>query len=279
MNQDPLHPITNAQVEAYERDGAIVLRGQYDDAWLGYLNEAIEAARALPGPFAQDHTVAGEEAAFYSDLAMSHRVPAFRRFALEGPGPAMAARLMRSERVNFFYDALWVKEAGTTRTTPWHHDQPSYQIEGRQVCLIWLPLQPVAREVCLETVAGSHRWGRSFRVTRINGGYYDSHDGDPLEPAPDIDGRRADYRILAWALEPGDAIAFHGMTLHGSAGNSSALRRAAVSTVWAGEDVTYTERPSEMQPRFEGHGLTPGDPIDCAFFPRAWPREAMGRPA
>ena len=273
MNHDPLNPVTEQDVEEFRRDGAICLRGMYDPAWLELLSTAIETARARPGRFAQDHSVEGEAAAAYSDLAMSHWIPEFRRYALEGPGPSIAASLMQATRINFFYDALWVKEAGTSRATPWHHDQSVYQVDGNQLCLIWLPLEPVAREVCIEFVAGSQDWGRLFRPERINGGWYGGADlGDGLEFPPDVNSNREDYRILGWDMQPGDCIVFGGMTLHGAPGNLSAVRRAAVSTVWMGDDTTYIERVGEMQPYFEGHGLVPGDPMDCEYFPRAWPR-------
>ena len=43
-------------------------------------------------------------------------------------------------------------------------------------------------------------------------------------------------RPLSWAVEPGDAIAFHGRTVHGAPGNLSAQRhRRVLSLRWLGE--------------------------------------------
>jgi hypothetical protein len=40
--------------------------------------------------------------------------------------------------------------------TPWHQDQPYYNIDGFQTASFWIPLDPVPRESTLEFVAGSH---------------------------------------------------------------------------------------------------------------------------
>jgi len=39
---------------------------------------------------------------------------------------------------------------------------------------------------------------------------------DGLEPVPDVEANRDQYRILGWAMEPGDAVAFNYLTLHGA---------------------------------------------------------------
>jgi ectoine hydroxylase-related dioxygenase (phytanoyl-CoA dioxygenase family) len=48
----------------------------------------------------------------------------------------------------------------------------------------------------MECIAGSHAWQRIHK--------------------PDFDAQRAAYDLLGWALEPGDAIAFHFATVHGA---------------------------------------------------------------
>ena len=35
-----------------------------------------------------------------------------------------------------------------------------------------------------------------------------------LKDLPNVEARRADYRILGWEIEPGDAMCVHMLTLH-----------------------------------------------------------------
>ncbi len=274
MNREPLSGITGDDMAAYERDGAVCLRRMFDSEWIDRIAGAIHEARAHPGAYAQDHTVAGESAGFFSDLQMHHRVPAFADLYRDGPVGEIAGRLMGAARVNLLHDAMWVKEPGASRATPWHHDQPFYCMDGHQMMVLWLSVDPVPRGLSLEFIAGSHRWGRKFRPERVNGGWYDGYgEGDGFELPPDMSPEsRARYRILGWDLQPGDCIAFHGMTLHGGPGNATAAPRRAMSVVMVGDDATYVRRPGETQPSYEGCGLAAGDPIDNEYFWRMWTR-------
>ena len=272
MNRAPLEPLSRRQVEAYRRDGAVHLPRVLDEAWVEHLRGAVDLARTRPGPHAQDHGIEGESGGFVSDLQMSHRVPEFRPFFTESPMGALAAALMDSQRVNLLHDAMWLKEAGSSRRTPWHHDLPFYCMEGDQMCVMWVALDPHPASVSLAFLRGSHRWGRRFRPERINGGWYDGYgEGDGFEAPPDVEGSPGLFERLAWPMEAGDCVAFHGLTLHGSPGNHAATPRRAISLVVVGDDAVFVERDRETQPRYEGHGLAPGDPIDCAYFPRMHP--------
>lgn len=59
---------------------------------------------------------------------------------------------MNSETARLYHDHLLVKEPNTRQRTPWHQDQPYYNIDGRQNCSMWMPVDPVSRESTLEFV-------------------------------------------------------------------------------------------------------------------------------
>src|SRR3546814_16919730 len=86
--------------------------------------------------------------------------------------------------------------------------------------------------------------------TKFKGQAFDRREAD-LEPLPDIDARRGEYEILGWDLEPGDAIAFSFLTVHGAPGNAqSANRRRAFAARNCGDDVVFARRPGEGSPPF-----------------------------
>ena len=269
MNREPIEPVTAEMVEAYRRDGAVHVPGVLDEEWVEHLRDAVALARTRPGPNAQDHSIEGESGGFFSDLQMSHRVPAFLPFITESPMGAVAAALMGSRKVNLLHDAMWLKEAGSSRRTPWHHDQPFYCMEGEQMCVMWVALDAHPASVSLAFLRGSHRWRRRFRPERINGGWYDGYgDGDGFEAPPVVENDPARFERLAWPMRAGDCVVFHGLTLHGSPGNHESTPRRAISLVVVGDDAVFVERGRETQPSYAGHGLSPGDPIDCDYFPR-----------
>jgi len=255
----------------YERDGVVCVRGVLDAARLEALAAAVEDGMAAPGPHAEEYTPAGGDGRFFGDLEMALRLPAFRHFALESPLPRVAAEVMGASRVNFFYDQLLVKEPGTAERTPWHQDQPYWAVSGYQVCSVWVPLDPVPEEVSVEFVAGSHRWPEFSPYHFADGTPY---AGTGLPPLPDIEARRADHRILRFALQPGDCIVFQAMIVHGAPGNRGAARRRAVSVRYCGDDARYCRRRGEVAIPTVDPGLAHGARLDCDRFPLAWLRPA-----
>jgi len=279
LNESPLREITDGEVEDYRRDGAVCLRGLFDTDWLDLLAQAVD--KAEPGPMVRRNTPAGAPGEFFVDFQLWQRWPEARRFVFDSPAAEIAATLLGSRTIAFYHDHLLVKEPGTRERTPWHHDQPYYPVDGAMVGSIWLPLDPVPREACVEYVAGSHRWGRWFAPQYFNAGNTALAVQDArFEPIPDFDAERDRHRMLSWALAPGDCIFFHALTVHGAPGNlSEARRRRAYATRWLGDDARYGQRGGQISPPIEGHGLTPGDAMSCAMFPTVWPRTKGTPPA
>ena len=84
-------------------------------------------------------------------------------------------------------------------------------------------------------------------------------------PVPDPDAEA--MKILEWAMEPGDAVAFSFGTLHGARGNESNSRRRAFSLRLVGDDARYVARPGSTSPPFPGHGMQPGQQLREDWFP------------
>lgn len=270
--------LTPQQVSAFARDGVILLRGVFDD-WIEPLRSGVERNMQDPGPFGREYLEAAQAGRFFGDYCNWNRIEEYRRFMFESPAAEMAADLMQSHGVRIFHEHVLVKEPGTDKITPWHHDQPYYCVDGRQVCSMWIPLDPVGVETCPEFIAGSHDWGRWFLPRRFSGIDYDHADAR-LESMPDIEAHRGDYDIRSWSLEPGDAIAFHFLTVHGAPSNLSARhRRRGFAARWLGDDAVYTRRTGETSPPFPGleRRLRPGDALDVDEFPLVYPRQVHAR--
>ena len=264
MNASSTLPIDDQTVAEFLQDGVVCLRQAFGQQWVQTLRTAVEEARRSPGPFTQVHSVPGEHGDVFIDYRTSERLASFRRFLDRGPGSAIAARLLRSERVNLYADSIFVKDPGTSRRTPWHQDQPSLNVDGRQLCNLWVALDPMPRRTSLEVVIGSHRWGRWFQSI-LN---LQADTRSAFEPVPDIEAHRARYPVVGWDLEPGDCIAFHSLALHGAPGNPTDTPRRAVGAILLGDDTGWGDRAAYMNPPLVGHGLEVGDAMDCDFFPR-----------
>jgi len=268
-------PLLSADdVARYQTEGVVCLRNRFEPHWIELLREATDRCIASPGP----HAVIGnrsEPGFFFGDQDMWWRDEAFRRFLFESPAAPLAAAIMGSSTVNFFFDQVIVKEPGTVQRTPWHQDLPYWAVRGSQICAIWLALDEVAASNSVEYVIGSHRWGTEFSPRHFADGSL--YAGTGLPPLPDIDADRDRYPIRSWDMEPGDCLVFHALLVHGAPGNSSlAHRRRAVSTRWCGDDARYFVRPGEVAVPSKDPGLADGAPLTCELFPQVWPRPTAG---
>ena len=152
---EPVRP-DDETAAAFARDGVACLRSVLDPGEVAAAAAAIDAVLARPGPLAQVASSAGDPGAFTEDFCRWREIPEIERLALHSRVPALAAALMATPRVRFYHDHVLVKEGGTRQRTPWHQDQPYYNVDGRGVSA-WIPVDPVPEDGCLELVAASHR--------------------------------------------------------------------------------------------------------------------------
>jgi ectoine hydroxylase-related dioxygenase (phytanoyl-CoA dioxygenase family) len=262
----------NTDTAAYDRDGVVCLRRQFDAAWVERLRAAVERDLAHPGPSATNFAEGSTAGKFFGDMFMWRHDPDFRAAALESPAAAIAARLMGSGSADFFYDQLFVKEPGTAHPTPWHQDLPYWPVAGRQIATVWIALDRVDRSNgAVEFVAGSHRWGTRFRPTPFRKGHEVKFTASELAPIPDIDAERQKHDIKWWTMEAGDCLVFDAMIVHGAPGNlTPGARRRGLALRYTGDDVRYDPRPGTFDFPHKPD-LAAGAPMTCALFPRAWP--------
>ena len=255
-------------VEDFRRDGAVPIRGLLTTEQVETLRLGIDRNRAEPSPLAQDH---GADRSFFEDFCNWQRIDEYAQVIRDAPFGELAADLMGSETARLFHDHVLVKEAGSGEPSPWHQDQPYYCVDGMQNVSFWVPVDPVARENTLEFVAGSHAPGTWYMPRTFLTQTALVFDEGELEEVPDVEADRSAHEIVGWELEPGDAVAFHMLTLH-QAGGSPTLRRAFSVRV-LGDDARFAPRPHPTSPPFPGleEELEAGEPFEVPRFPLLHP--------
>jgi ectoine hydroxylase-related dioxygenase (phytanoyl-CoA dioxygenase family) len=263
--------MTDDLVEDFQRDGAVCLRGLFSAHELAELRAGIDLNLAQLSPRAKVASGADDPGRFVEDFCNWQENPHYRRVIFESALAATAGRLMRSSTARLYHDHMLTKEPGTRQPTPWHQDQPYYNIEGRQNVSFWIPVDAVSRASTLEFVAGSHLgpWlmPRSFMDSQAKW-----FPEGSLADLPDVETRRADFPLLGWELEPGDVVCFHMLTLHASRGVDGSSRRRVFSVRFLGDDIKHAPRRWTTSPEFPGlrDVLPPGAPMEHSLFPVLW---------
>jgi ectoine hydroxylase-related dioxygenase (phytanoyl-CoA dioxygenase family) len=265
--------IDAATLDQFRQQGAVVLRQVFTADQIDTLRAGIDLNLANLSPRAKLASAADDPGRFVEDFCNWQDNPHYRRFIFGSGVAALAGELMQGDSARLYHEHMLTKEAGTRQRTPWHQDQPYYNIDGRQNVSFWIPVDPVGRESTLEFVAGSHLgpWlmPRSFRDREAQW-----FPEGSLADLPDVDADRSAHAILGWALQPGDAVAFHMLTLHAAAGTTHEVRRRVFSVRFTGDDVRHAPRRWRTSPEFPGLAdtLPAGAPLDHPLFPLLWQR-------
>lgn len=255
----------------FEKDGVALVRHALDDMWVARLREAVERDIAEPAPGYHGYKSEDGNGRFHGNFDLWRTDEDFRAACLDSPLPRLAALLMQTDRVNLLYDQLFVKEPGTMSPTPWHNDQPYWPVKGWPVMSFWIALDPVTKDSgAVEYIRGSHKWDRWFQPKTFAKGGYDYEQNPSYEPMIDVEGERAKHDIVSWDMAPGDAIAFHGLTVHGSGGNQRQdVRRRGYSVRYTGRGVVFDARPG-TNPKLSEGGHPNGVELDSHRYPIAW---------
>lgn len=268
----------SARIEGdFARDGAVCVRGAFNADEVALAREAIDANLADLSPLAK-RASADDDGAFVEDFCSWQRLPAMERFVRTSAGAAIAGHLLHADTIRLFHDHVLVKEPGTRQRTPWHQDLPYYNVAGRSNVSMWMPVDPVSRRSTLEFIAGTHLGPWFLPRTFLDGAAKWFAEGE-LGELPDFDAAIASGapdapRLLGWALEPGDAVFFHMLTVHGAGGVEGPHRRRVLSVRYLGDDMVHAPRPWATSPPFPGleDELPAGAPLDHPSFPVLWRR-------
>ena len=152
----------------------------------------------------------------------------------DSPIADMIAVLVDSKEIWLYSDEFFIKGGGSNRT-PWHQDLPYWPLEGEKIASMWISLDPLPKEGCLEYIPGSHRQTRydGFNPRRVSEDPTLPFYGEDLPPLPDIEADRDRWNIVSWPIEPGDVILAHPGVLHGggpTAPGASVARSPSAAT-------------------------------------------------
>jgi ectoine hydroxylase-related dioxygenase (phytanoyl-CoA dioxygenase family) len=266
------HVVDPGLAEAFARDGVVCVRGALDPDEVAVAAEAIETVLEQPSPLAQVASGDDDPGRFFEDFCRWTEVDTIGRLARDSRIPAIAAALLATPRVRLYHDHVLVKEGGTAQRTPWHQDQPYYNVDGRGVSA-WIPVDPVPGAGSLELLAGSHAGPWLMPRTFLTGEARWFPEGS-LAELPDIEADRDAFDLRRYDLQPGDAVFFDFLTVHGAPGFPFAGRRRVLSLRYLSAEARHAPRRWRTSPPFEGltDELPAGAEMDHPLFPVVWPR-------
>ncbi|MGH8620404.1 MAG: phytanoyl-CoA dioxygenase family protein [Burkholderiales bacterium] len=255
-------PVTAEQIEAFRRDGFVVVPDLLSADELARFGPAVDAAVAAR--MRHDTRRLAEKSAYEQSFQQCMNLwedhPAVRPLTFHQRLGAAAAALIDAPALRVWHDQALYKEAGG-RPTDAHQDQGYWPIAETDTLTAWIPFDGSTLESgAMAYVPGSHRFGvRKF----INIFFGEPED---LIAAPEARGVAPVFVEV-----PRGGVAFHhGLTFHLANPNRTDRTRRVHTIIYFRDGCTRsTHLP---HPSVERAAIAIGAPIASPVTPIAWPR-------
>jgi ectoine hydroxylase-related dioxygenase (phytanoyl-CoA dioxygenase family) len=238
--------ITEKDIANYERDGVVKIKGAMTASQIEELDRSITpylARRKLKNKlmFGDSH--------FFTRPNVWKTDPYFLQLVQQPMFINLAARLLKSNRINLLMDMLFVKSASCKKEFGWHQEHSYTPTQGDMLISFWMATENVSLDDGgLQFIKGSHRWTEKFRlppklipVSKFLPQYWGKSKTEVFS------GRTCEESdlyskddVVSFDVEPGDILAFPGNTLHRSGPNwADNIDRKGYVIRYTGDDVTY----------------------------------------
>jgi ectoine hydroxylase-related dioxygenase (phytanoyl-CoA dioxygenase family) len=265
--------LTAAEISAYRDEGVALAPALIDRDTLDALREASHAQMNRPTKWAGD-LAPPRRGQLFMDRHMSAFQDNWRQIVFDSGQGKVAAQAMGSDEVRLYFDHLWIHGPRTPDPYRWHQNGPYWPFKGQQICSVWLAVE---NDSAIETVRGSHRWGKWYRPVLPGASdelaQWIGQSAD--EDCPDFDALRNEHEFVCFELSAGDALILDARIVHALPGNPDpAGCRIGFATHLLGDDATWDPRPGTDPIITQADvRLSPGDAAIDDAFPLLWRRE------
>lgn len=261
---DTPFPLTEAQIDAFARDGCIQLRQVLPQALLTRYGEQITrltiALNTEHRPLEERSTY---DRAFLQVMNLWEQSPLVARFVMGRRLARIAATLLRVRGVRLYHDQSLYKEPGGG-ITPAHADQYYWPLSTDRTITAWIPLQPVPMDMGpLGFYAGSQgvSFGRDLGIS------------DESEARISDNMARHGFPFQVEPFDLGD-ISFHlGWTFHKAGANTSTRPRSVMTVIYMDADMRLVPALNAVQANDRDQwcpGAREGEVIDTRKNPVIW---------
>ena len=242
-----LKRLTADQVAAFESDGLLLMPGLFSAAEIELLARLAGDDPRITGEVVEviDSTGQGAELFGWSGVT-DDLLGAYVRIARLVES---ASDLLGGEPVYHWHSKLSFKKPHSTGRWDWHQDYGSWYLEGclrQEMLSVMIAVDPCTIDNgCVELIRGSNTLGRIDHVA-----IGESRGADPTVVARALE----ELEHVACEIAPGDAVFFHGNTLHASGPNRSDRPRTVLH-------ISYNTVRNAPTRGYDHHAYVPLDAL------------------
>ncbi len=264
------------QILQFERDGFLIVKKIVEDHRIGQISAAMD--RVYQGAYNRDirpAAVRDPVKPFGTESSVQWMLNArlvdsdLWDIATEPKLGEAAACLLRTTSVSIVEDQLLDKP---NQGAPVNlHQDYSYWRFSTSVNMLtcWIALSDMNVEMGpVEMVRGSHKWGFAARPRELIHGSREEY----LAVAESVRPEEAKFDFVSAIVKQGGGVFFHGLTFHGSRGNSTSQTRRAISLHWAAAECKLDRtKLLDYDHPYLFSGLRQGDSLNNKYIPKVYP--------
>ena len=88
--------LSQEQVERYQEDGAILLKGVFDKAWIESIKAGIQKNMEEPSPYGERLKAKDNEGHYFNDYCNWTKIPELMEYVYRSPAASVAGQLMKT---------------------------------------------------------------------------------------------------------------------------------------------------------------------------------------
>jgi len=252
--------ISEEQIQTFEREGVVHIKGVFDGDWVEYLRSATGSQIENPHIWA----FAGTASRLYDYIQRNvwQTNKAFANFFYHSAMGHVLAQLGRTDEIRISTDLLMVNP---NRGFKWHQDNQNGPIAWEDGIRFWITMDQTPAEYGFPVfLKGSHK-----NTCVGERAVFVDIDADGLKEYKD---KVAEFRIM-----PGDMLIWHPRTIHKIDGSPDGIwttyRRVLGGTV-AKAGTNYVDKAGTLGilSDFGRHGLVQGQKLSSPYFPIIYPQ-------
>jgi phytanoyl-CoA hydroxylase len=253
-------PPTREQVDAYRRDGFVLIEGFLDgdelERWRTVTADAVAERQAVAAPVGDAYYQ--RTFAQLQRLADTHAEMA--KLILDERLGEIVGTLAGVDGLRVWHDQALIKPA-YGNPTAWHLDNPFWSFSSRDAISIWIALDDATvQNGCLWYLPGTHSSAR-FELVELGQSFGDLFDDYPewLELEP-----------VAAPCSAGGAVFHNGLTAHAAGANVTPRPRRAMTCAYMPDGSTFNGVQNVLPDDYFA-ALSPGDVLDDdSINPLVW---------
>jgi Phytanoyl-CoA dioxygenase (PhyH) len=263
--------ITEDQIRTLERDGVVLVKKVFDEAWVDYLRKAT--AYQVDNPHFWSFAGTASKLYDYIQRNVWQTNRSFANFYYHSALGDVLRQCGRTNEIRISTDLLMVNP---NKGFKWHQDNQNGPITPEEGIRFWITMDETPKDYGAPVyLKGSHR------NTAV----------DPQAVFVDIKQEGLEeYRneLLEFRTQPGDMLIWHPKTIHKIDGPADGIwtsyRRVLGGTAAKGGTLYHDKRGTGgVLSDLGRHGMQDGDKLDSAYFPIVYPhwdaKEAAERDA